>query len=167
MWNDFNSRLSNICSIITFFNVSVLYLNIQQGLKPRHPQKDKASCLVFPCLVFLTMSRFQIWPDICLLNQSIVFYVIIRVHRCISQSGDTVQMDSTSNIDREEHKIFHLCCPSAFGGLPLATLIISREDEPTLTYALSVLKDVLPPYAFFGNYIIILMLLLFLFELKS
>ena len=78
-------------------------------------------------------------------------HLIFRVHRHISESGDIILLDSTSNIDREEHKLFHFICPSAFGGLPLATLILSREDEATLTYAFNILKDVLPPYAFFGK----------------
>ena len=55
-----------------------------------------------------------------------------RVHKMIPQSGELVMMDATSNVDRSDTKIFHLMCPSPAGGLPLATLVTTREDANTV-----------------------------------
>ena len=74
-----------------------------------------------------------------------------RVHKMVPQSGDLMLMDATSNVDRSDTKIFHLMCPSSAGGLPLATLITTREDAPTIEFGLELLKTILPPYAFFGR----------------
>jgi hypothetical protein len=74
-----------------------------------------------------------------------------RVHKMVPQSGDLLIMDATSNIDRSDSKIFHLMCPAAVGGLPLATMVTTREDEATITFALKLLQTVLPPYAFYGR----------------
>lgn len=74
-----------------------------------------------------------------------------RVHKMVPQSGDLLIMDATSNIDRSDSKIFHIMCPSAAGGLPLATMVTTREDEATITFALKLLQTVLPPYAFYGR----------------
>ena len=45
-------------------------------------------------------------------------------------------MDATSNLERNDTKVFHLMCPSPLGGLPLGTLITTRADENTITEAL-------------------------------
>ena len=74
-----------------------------------------------------------------------------RVHQTVPQSGEIVCVDSTSNLDRNDSKVFHLVCPSPIGGLPLATIITSREDTETLVFALQVLQSVLPSYAFYGR----------------
>ena len=60
-------------------------------------------------------------------------------------------MDATSNLDRNDTKLFHLYCPSSIGGLPVAELITTREDGPTIAFALQVLKSVLPAGAFYGR----------------
>ena len=74
-----------------------------------------------------------------------------RVHKTIPQSGDLMMMDATSNVDRSDTKIFHLMCPSSAGGLPIATLITTREDQKTIQFALELLKSILPSYAFYGR----------------
>ena len=55
-----------------------------------------------------------------------------RVHETVPQAGDIVLVDATSNLDRHDTKLFHLVCPTPVGGLPLGTLITSREDEVAL-----------------------------------
>ena len=74
-----------------------------------------------------------------------------RVHQLIPQSGDLLMMDATSNVDRSDTKIFHLMCPSPAGGLPLATLVTTREDSNTIKFGLELLKSVLPMDAFYGR----------------
>ena len=74
-----------------------------------------------------------------------------RVHRMVPQSGDTLLMDATSNVDRSDSKIFNLLCPAPLGGLPLATLVTTREDEETVTFALGMLQNILPSDAFYGK----------------
>ena len=74
-----------------------------------------------------------------------------RVHKIIPQSGELLMMDATSNVDRSDTKIFHIMCASSAGGLPLATLVTTREDADTLKFGLELLKTVLPPYAFYGR----------------
>ena len=74
-----------------------------------------------------------------------------RVHKMIPQAGDLMMMDATSNVDRSDTKTFLLMCPSSAGGLPIATLITTREDNKTIEYALELLKSILPSYAFYGR----------------
>ena len=74
-----------------------------------------------------------------------------RVHKLIPQSGELVMMDATSNVDRSDTKIFHLMCPSPAGGLPLATLVTTREDRNTIEFGLELLKSVFPTEAFYGR----------------
>ena len=59
-----------------------------------------------------------------------------RVHETVPQSGELVLIDATSNLDRNDSKVFHLVCPSPVGSLPLATLITTREDTETVLFAL-------------------------------
>ena len=59
----------------------------------------------------------------------------------IPQSGDMMIVDATSNLDRSDTKLFHLMCPSAIGGLPLGTLMVTKEDESTIRVALETLKE--------------------------
>ena len=74
-----------------------------------------------------------------------------RVHSTIPQSGEIVMVDTTSNLDRNDTKLFHFMCPSTVGGLPLADMMITREDEKTIKFGLDILKTVLPPGAFYGR----------------
>ena len=74
-----------------------------------------------------------------------------RVHEKVPQSGDIVFMDATSSLDRNDSKLIHLVCPSPIGGLPLADLILTREDAGTIVFGLNLLKSVLPVHAFFSR----------------
>ena len=74
-----------------------------------------------------------------------------RVHNSVPQSGEIVMVDATSNLDRNDTKLFHLMCPSTIGALPLAEMITTREDEFTIKFGLEMMKAVLPPGAFYGR----------------
>ena len=74
-----------------------------------------------------------------------------RVHETIPQSGELVLIDATSNLDRNDSKLFHLVCPSAIGALPLGELITTREDTDTVAFGLVLLQSVLPEGAFYGR----------------
>ena len=74
-----------------------------------------------------------------------------RVHRTIPQSGDIVMCDATSNLDRTEIKLIHMIIPSVIGGLPVAEILITREDAPTLTFAFQQLCSMLDESAFYGR----------------
>ena len=58
-----------------------------------------------------------------------------RVHQTMPQSGDIVMIDATSNLDRNDSKLFHIVCPSPIGALPLGDIIVTREDINTLQFA--------------------------------
>ena len=74
-----------------------------------------------------------------------------RVHTNVPQSGDLLIMDATSNLDRSDTKLFNILCPSAIGGLPVGKLIVTREDEKTITHALKIHQTMLPQDAFYGR----------------
>ena len=74
-----------------------------------------------------------------------------RVHKMIPQSGDLLFLDATSNLDRSDSKLFHFMTPSSIGGLPVATMITTREDEDTVTFGIELLKTILPLGAFYGR----------------
>ena len=46
-----------------------------------------------------------------------------RVHENLPQAGDIVLVDSTSNLDRHDTKLFHIICPSPAGGMPLGNIM--------------------------------------------
>ena len=72
-----------------------------------------------------------------------------RIHENVPQSGDIVLVDATANLDRHDTKLFHFICPTPAGGLPLGTMITSRENEETVQSGLELFKSVLPENAFF------------------
>ena len=74
-----------------------------------------------------------------------------RVHRGIPQAADLMLVDATSNLDKEDTKLFHFVIPSPIGGLPGGNLITTREDENTIKFGLNLLKEVLPNDAFYGR----------------
>ena len=47
-----------------------------------------------------------------------------RVHGNIPQCGEIVLIDATSNLDRNDVKLFHLVCPSTIGALPIGKCLI-------------------------------------------
>ena len=74
-----------------------------------------------------------------------------RVHGTVPQAGDIIMVDATSNLDRNDSKLIHVVCPSPIGALPLADIIVTREDFKTLQFAFELLKSVLPDNAFYGR----------------
>ena len=74
-----------------------------------------------------------------------------RVHENLPQAGDIILVDATSNLDRQDTKLFHIVCPSPAGGMPLGNIITSREDEITLKAGFELYKTLLPIGAFFGR----------------
>ena len=82
---------------------------------------------------------------------AIVDPFIWRVHPVIPQSAELIHMDATSNLDRNDTKLFHLICPSVIGGLSVAEILTTREDTDTIMFGLEMLKLVLPAGAFYGR----------------
>ena len=74
-----------------------------------------------------------------------------RVHKCIKQAEEVVFCDSTSTLDRFNTSLFILSTSHPTGGIPLAVMITSDEQEETLLHGLSMLKGVLPKEAFHGR----------------
>ena len=74
-----------------------------------------------------------------------------RVHKTVPQCGDIIFVDATSNIDRGDTNIVHFVCPSPVGGLPVVQLLLTREDQKTFDFGLTILEEVLPEYAFFDR----------------
>ena len=74
-----------------------------------------------------------------------------RCHENLPQAGDLVLVDTISNLDRQDTKLFHIMTPSAIGSLPLGTLISTREDEKTMKFGSELCKSLLPENAFFGR----------------
>ena len=66
-----------------------------------------------------------------------------RVHQDIQQAGEMVFIDSTSTLDRFNTSLFILSTAHAAGGLPLAVMITSDEQEETVTQGLTMLNDVM------------------------
>ena len=74
-----------------------------------------------------------------------------RVQKNVPQSGELVLIDATSNLDRNDTKLFHFMCPSPIGALPVAEIVTTREDMKTIIFGLELLKTVLPAGAFYGR----------------
>ena len=55
-----------------------------------------------------------------------------RVHEHVQQAGETIFCDSTSTLDRFNISLFILSTSHPTGGLPLAVMITSDEQEETL-----------------------------------
>ena len=74
-----------------------------------------------------------------------------RVHKEIPQCGELVFIDSTSNTEEHNLKVFMMCTHSVAGALPCGMLITSDEKESTLKQGFMMLKSSLPEYAFNGR----------------
>lgn len=70
-----------------------------------------------------------------------------RVHKYIKQAGEMVFCDSTSTLDRFNTSLFILSTSHPSGGMPLAAMITSDEQEETISQGLN-MKKVLPKEAF-------------------
>ena len=55
-----------------------------------------------------------------------------RVHEHIQQAGEMIFCDSTSTLDRFNTSLFIISTSHPAGGLPLAVIITSDEQEETL-----------------------------------
>ena len=66
------------------------------------------------------------------------------------QSKDLAFIDSSSNMEEYNLRVFLIVTHSACGALPLAIFVTSDEKEQTLKDALKLLKSCLPDYAFYG-----------------
>ncbi|XP_071962543.1 uncharacterized protein [Antedon mediterranea] len=74
-----------------------------------------------------------------------------RVHRYVRQSGELAFIDSSGGVDRHGCRVFVILTHSCAGGLPLGLLITTSETEEVITEGLTLLKDILPPVAFYGK----------------
>ena len=68
----------------------------------------------------------------------------------VPQSKDLAFIDSSSNMEEYNLRVFLIVTHSACGALPLAIFVTSDEKEQTLKDALKLLKSCLPDYAFYG-----------------
>ena len=74
-----------------------------------------------------------------------------RVHKHIQQAGELIFCDSTSSLDRFNTSLFIISTSHPAGGMPLAVLITSDEQEDTLVQGLNLLKKVVPLSSFYGR----------------
>lgn len=82
---------------------------------------------------------------------AIVSPLMKRVHKEIPQCGELVFVDSTSNAEEHNLKVFMMCTQSVAGALPCGILITSDEKESTLKLGFLLLKSSLPENAFHGR----------------
>ena len=82
---------------------------------------------------------------------AIVTPLINRVHKEVQQSGEMVFVDTTSNTEEHNLKVFLMCTNNVSGALPLGILITSDEQERTLKQGFEMLRSCLPEYAFNGR----------------
>ena len=73
-----------------------------------------------------------------------------RVHQHVRQAAEMIFCDSTSSLDRFNSSLFVLSTSYPAGGLPLAAMITSDEQESTIQQGLEMIKEVIPSDAFFG-----------------
>lgn len=66
------------------------------------------------------------------------------------QAKDLALLDSSSNMEEYNLRVFVMVTHSVCGALPLGIFITSDEKEQTLTNALEMFKSALPDFAFYG-----------------
>ncbi|CAG8854818.1 34074_t:CDS:1, partial [Gigaspora margarita] len=81
----------------------------------------------------------------------IVTNLMIRVHEKIRQSGEICYVDALASFEPLNISITLLYTSCISEALPLGLLVTSNELEATLKRGLSLLKTLLPQYAFFGR----------------
>lgn len=74
-----------------------------------------------------------------------------RVVKNIQQSGEICFVDSSGNMDRDNHRVFLLMTHCPAGGLPVGCLITEDESERTIFAALELFKEILPTEGFWGG----------------
>ena len=82
---------------------------------------------------------------------AIVTPLMNRVHSEVQQCGELIFVDSTSNTEEHNLKVFLLCTHSVAGALPCGLLITSDEKEATLKRGFEMLRNILPESAFFSS----------------
>ena len=68
--------------------------------------------------------------------------LMCRIHQHIQQSSEMVFCDNTSTLDRFNSFLFVLSTSHCAGGLPLAVMITSDEQEETIQQGLQMVKQV-------------------------
>ena len=76
--------------------------------------------------------------------------LMARAHANIPQSAEILFCDSTSSLDRFNTSLFILSTCHPAGGIPLGIVLTSDEKEETITAALQLLLELLPPNAFYS-----------------
>ena len=77
--------------------------------------------------------------------------LIAHAHQETQQASEIVFCDSTTSLDRVNTFIFILSTASTASGIPLAIILTSDERENTIQRTFEMVKEILPPWAFFGN----------------
>ena len=81
------------------------------------------------------------------------YHIYCRTLFCIiqiRQSKDLVFLDSSSNMEEYNLRVFVMVTHSVCGALPLGIFVTSDEKEQTLQDALELFKSCLPEFAFHG-----------------
>ena len=88
---------------------------------------------------------------------AIVTPLMRRIHKYVRQSGELVFVDSTSNTEEHNLKVFLLCTANVAGALPCGLLITSDEKESTLKQGMYKQQHI-PPNSlyYFRNHCILL-----------
>jgi len=84
-------------------------------------------------------------------NSNLYTPLMSRVHQHIRQASEMVFCDSTSSLDWFNTSLFILSTSHPTGGLPLAAMITSNEQQITINQGLEMIKDVIPENAFYGS----------------
>ena len=77
--------------------------------------------------------------------------IMARAHQMLRQSGELVYIVATSSLDRYNCPTFMISTCTPAGGIPLGVVITSGEDQATISEALTFLKSVFPPDAFYSR----------------
>ena len=71
---------------------------------------------------------------------TIVTPLMKRIHKCVPQSGELIFVDSTSNTEEHNLKVFLLCTANVAGALPCGLLITSDEKKSTLKHGMYIYR---------------------------
>ena len=95
--------------------------------------------------------RYKPCDDSNPLLLAIVTPLMHRIHQHISESGELVFIDSSSNMEEYNLRVFLLVTQSVLGALPLGILITSDEKTETLIQGFTLLKDCFNENSFYGK----------------
>uniref|UniRef100_A0A7M5XMD0 MULE transposase domain-containing protein n=2 Tax=Clytia hemisphaerica TaxID=252671 RepID=A0A7M5XMD0_9CNID len=98
----------------------------------------------------MTYQRFEEKDDtpfiFCLLTP-----LMKRVHEQVKTSAELAFLDSSSNMEEFNLRVFLMVCHNPIGALPLGIIITSDETTDTLVRALDMFISILPKSSFFGR----------------